>query len=108
MRRLRIKRRYLDAIMRGDKSLEIRVGYGNIKQLRAGDSLMLESGPATGVVHIQDIRVYGTFEEMLDIEPWQDIVPQAATTSEALAVIQGIYPPDKERLGVYVLELQKA
>ena len=107
MRKMRIKRPYYDAIMSGEKTLEVRVGYNSIKQLKAGELLQLETGHTSGVVRIKSIRIYRSFADMLAAEPWQQIVPQAESEREALRLLRKIYPDHKENLGVHVIEVQK-
>ena len=108
VRKMRIKRPYYDAIMSGRKTLEVRVGYDSIRRLKSGELLQLETGHTSGVVRIKSIRIYDSFVDMLTIEPWSEIVPQVSTESEALELLRGIYPPHKERLGVHVIEIEKA
>ena len=98
---------YFDAIMSGRKTLEVRVGYDNIKRLKAGELLQLETGHTSGVVRIKSIRVYDNFVDMLATEPWREIVPQVDSEAAALKLLQGIYPANKERLGVHVIEVEK-
>lgn len=107
VRKLRIKRPYFDAIMSGRKTLEVRVGYDNIKKLQAGELLQLETGHTSGVVRIKSIRVYRSFADMLEMEPWRDIVPQVGDNEAALRLLREIYPEHKERLGVHVIEVEK-
>ena len=107
VRKMRIKRPYFDAIMSGRKTLEVRVGYDNIKRLRAGELLQLETGHTSGVVRIKSIRVYDNFADMLATEPWREIVPQVNDQTAALRLLREIYPSHKERLGVHVIEVEK-
>lgn len=55
-------------------------------------------------VKVKQVRRYKTFEEMLQVEPWARIVPEARSNEEVLSLLKRIYPPEKERLGVVVLE----
>ena len=107
VRKMRIKRPYFDAIMSGRKTLEVRVGYDNIKRLKAGELLQLETGHTSGVVRIKSIRIYDSFADMLATEPWHEIVPQVDNQTTALRLLREIYPSHKERLGVHVVELEK-
>ena len=107
MRKMRIKRPYYDAIMSGKKTFEVRVGYNSIKRLNSGELLQLETGHTSGVVRIKSIRIYRNFADMLATEPWQQIVPQAESEKEALRLLRKIYPPHKEKLGIYVIEIEK-
>ncbi len=108
VRKLRIKRPYYDAIMAGRKTLEVRVGYDNIKKLAAGELLQLETGRTSGVVRIKAIRIYRDFADMLANEEWREIVPQVNSEQEALALLRDIYPAHKEKLGVHVLNIEKS
>lgn len=107
VRKMRIKRPYYDAIMSGRKTLEVRVGYDNIKRLKAGEMLQLETGHTSGVVRIKSIRIYDNFADMLATEPWREIVPQVNSEAEAVRLLREIYPVHKERLGVHVIEVEK-
>lgn len=107
VRTMRIKRPYYDAIMSGRKTLEVRVGYDNIRKLKAGELLQLETGHTSGVVSIKAIRVYDNFVDMLSTEPWREIVPQVDSQDKALNLLRDIYPPNKEKLGVYVIQVEK-
>ena len=108
VRKMRIKKPYYDAIMSGRKTLEVRVGYGSIKRLRAGELLQLETSHESGAVQIKSIRTYDNFAKMLATEDWRQIVPQAKDRAEALRLLQKIYPPRKEKLGVYTIEVAKS
>lgn len=104
MRMMRVKRQYFNAIMAGTKPLEVRVGYGNIKTIKVGEQIRLECNPHHGVVEVTDVRVYKTFADMLAKEKAGHIVPD--NPAGALGVLQGIYPKEKETLGVYVFQLK--
>jgi ASC-1-like (ASCH) protein/predicted GNAT family acetyltransferase len=104
MKTMRVKRQYFDAIMAGTKPLEVRIGYNSIRKIAAGDQIRLECARLAGIVQVVAVRVYDTFAEMFDKEEAGHIVPE--NPQGALKVLQGIYPPDKEALGVYVLQLK--
>ncbi len=104
-RKMRIKRPYFDAIMKGEKTLEVRVGYGNIKRIRTGDLIELETSQTSGLVRVTDLRTYDSFVDMLEFEPWQQIVPNARDKAQALRMLQDIYPSNKEALGIYVFQI---
>lgn len=106
-RKMRIKKPYYDAIMSGCKTLEVRVGYGSIKRLRAGELLRLETSYESGMVQIKSIRVYSDFTKLLATEDWRQIVPQAKDKVEAIQILRKIYPPHKENLGVHAIEVVK-
>ncbi len=55
-------------------------------------------------VKVNAIRRYQTFEEMIAVEPWNRIAPDSKSREEVLFLLKQIYPADKEKLGVVVLE----
>ena len=96
-----IKDRYLQLILAGRKTIEIRVGYSNIRRLQVGDRLLLNN------LHpfvIQRIGHYACFKELLAHENTSSIAP-GLPPGELLEKLRTIYPPDKEALGVVALEI---
>lgn len=102
---LRIKKKYYDFIDSGKKPLEVRVGYSQILKIKEGDTVTFPdySNQAFDVVRVTR---YEEFAEMLDMEDSQKIIP-GVTKYKALEMLQEIYPEDKEKLGVFVIELRK-
>ena len=98
-----IKRRFLEEILAGRKTLEVRVGYSNIRQLKPGMQLLLNNEYP---VRIKAIRRYDSFEKMIGEEDAEKIVPGVGK-NEILQILKALYPPTKERLGVFVIELEK-
>lgn len=105
MRTLRVRKPYFNAIIAGTKTLEVRVGYGNIKNIRDGEQIQLQCGPTLRTITVTKVRKYPTFAAMLAEEDVRQIVPD--DPSNALHILQGIYPAEKEALGVFVLQLQR-
>ncbi|KKW43046.1 MAG: GCN5-related N-acetyltransferase [Candidatus Magasanikbacteria bacterium GW2011_GWA2_56_11] len=104
MRTMRVKANFHRLIMSGVKPLEVRVGYGNIKSIRVGEKIRLMSRSLDGVIRVLGVRRYDTFAEMLKHEDGGKIVP-GMDDRQVLQLLQDIYPPHKERLGVYVIEV---
>lgn len=102
---LRIKKDYFNLINKGLKSLEVRVGYSQIKKLKEGDTISFENYGKNSFAIVRITR-YDEFAEMLDNEKSEMIIP-GKTKYQALHMLQEIYPDDKEKLGVYVIELKK-
>ena len=107
MRTMRIKQRFFDLIQSNKKTHEVRVGYDSINRIRIGERIMLESHVNQMEVKVADIRRYRSFEDMLGMEPWERIVPDSRSREEVLSLLKRIYPGDKERLGVVVIEFAK-
>lgn len=97
-----VREEYLRHILKGDKTVEVRVGYQNIRRLRPGDVLLLnERYP----FRIRAIRVYPNHEALLAHEDPRAIAP-SMSLDELRETLRAIYPPEKEALGVYALELE--
>jgi ASC-1-like (ASCH) protein len=101
---IRIKSEYLEMIRDRTKSLEIRVGYPNILSIRTSDQILFISGSDRQTAAVTDVRRYETFSQMLVHEDFKKIVP-GLSKAEVLAILQQIYPPDKEALGVVALDV---
>jgi ASC-1-like (ASCH) protein len=99
-----VKQYFLDSIKDGRKTLEVRVAYDHVKGIQPGEKLRFLSRADSRVVLVKDVRRYGSFEEMLAIEDARRIAPGQAH-DEVLALLKDIYPPDRERLGIIVLDI---
>ena len=101
----RIKREYYNLINKGIKTLEVRVGYPDIKRIRKGDTITFKD---YSNIKFEVMRVtrYEDFPDMLDNEDSSKAIP-GVTKYKALDIYQAIYPEEKESLGVYVFELRK-
>jgi ASC-1-like (ASCH) protein len=106
MRTLRIQPQYLRLINSGEKTLEIRVGYDHIKTIKPGTVLKLISNSDSVMCEVRDVRVYPDLKKMIENEEISDTLPGVAPQN-ALKQLRKIYPPTKEQLGIYVLQLQK-
>lgn len=104
MRDMRVKKRFFDYIKSGRKDLEVRVGYNSIKTIRPGESINLTTHDEDMVIKVNQIRIYRTFADMLKTEKADRIAP-GSNQEQTQALLERIYPPEKERLGVYVLEI---
>jgi ASC-1-like (ASCH) protein len=96
-----IREEYLDWILQGKKSVEVRVGYSNIARLEVGDVLLLN---AQSPYEIRRIGRYASFEELLAHEDPLTIAPDFEP-DELLAALHTLYPAEKEALGVIALEI---
>lgn len=97
-----IRREFLKYILEGRKKVEIRVGYRNIRELKTGMTLILNGEQR---VRIREIREYPSFAEMVGKEDVNLIGPDLSK-EEILRVLRSIYPPLKEKLGVFVIEIE--
>ncbi len=96
-----IKDEYLQQILAGRKTVEVRVAYGNLTRLQPGDRLRLNDQHR---FIIRRIARYANFQEMLAHEDSTAIAPDLPSDRLPEA-LRAIYPPDKEALGVIALEI---
>jgi ASC-1-like (ASCH) protein len=100
-----IKEEFLQLILAGQKTVEVRVGYSNINRLQPGDVLLLNEQHPYRIVEIRD---YPDFEAMVSTENPETIMPGLSDPQLLLAGCRAIYPPEKEALGVVCLEIEPA
>jgi len=99
-----IKEEYLEWILDGRKTIEVRVGYSNIARLQAGDRLLLNGQYAFTIVRIGR---YANFEELLANEDPLSIAPELSP-DQTLHALRQIYTADKEALGVLAIQIMLA
>jgi ASC-1-like (ASCH) protein/ribosomal protein S18 acetylase RimI-like enzyme len=104
MRKMRVKQGFFEAIRSGEKTLEVRVGYDNIRTIQPGEKIQLMTSTSQQTIRVRDVRRYNSFVDMLGVEEPSAIAP-GSSRPEVLTLLQRIYPADKERLGVYVLDV---
>ena len=97
-----IKDEYLQQILSGHKTVEVRVAYSNIARLQPGDILLLNDQHRYAIT---DIRRYPDFEAMVAAEDPTAIAPDLSDRQALLEACRAIYPPQKEALGVITLEI---
>lgn len=107
MRTMRVKRRFYDLIFSGRKTLEVRIGYDSINRIQVGERIRLTTHTGSFEVKVSAIRRYQTFDEMLSAESYERIAPDSNSREEVLSLLKQIYPAQKERLGVVVLEFER-
>ena len=99
-----IKEEFLQQILEGRKTIEVRVAYSNITRLKPGDTLVLnEQHPFI----ITRISRYANFSDLLTHESANAIAPNSEPEN-LLPHIREIYPPEKEALGVVALAIKPA
>ena len=97
-----MKDMYLEQILAGQKTIEVRVAYSNIVRLEVGDRLLLND------VHpymIRRVARYRSFEALLADEEAEAIAP--GVPADALLVrMRELYSAEKESLGIIALEIE--
>jgi ASC-1-like (ASCH) protein len=100
-----IRDEYLEQILSGRKTVEVRVAYPNVARLETGDTLLLnEKHPYT----IAAVRCYPTFEALAAAENPTTIGPDLSHPDDLVRACRALYPPEKEALGVVALEIAPA
>jgi ASC-1-like (ASCH) protein len=107
-RELNIRAPYLELIADGTKTVEVRVGYPRMRAIQAGQELTFVSGGRRVPTRVMRVTEYPSFDAMLDHEDPRSIGGDLGDKpGELLAVIRSIYPPEKERLGVLAIEVER-
>jgi HAD superfamily hydrolase (TIGR01662 family) len=96
-----VREPYLGQILAGLKTVEVRVGYDNIRRLQPGDRLHLND---RYLFAIQRTGRYADFEELLAREDPAAIAPDLPP-DQLLAALRQLYPPEREALGAVALEV---
>jgi len=96
-----IQEEYLQSILSGRKTVEVRVAYANIARLQPGDRLLLNERYQ---YQIRRIGRYESFEDLLAVEDAAAIAPEI-DPQQLLRALRALYPPDRQALGVVALEI---
>jgi ASC-1-like (ASCH) protein len=102
---LRIKKIYFEELSCGRKSLEVRVGYPDIRRIKEGDVIHFENY-GSNLFDVVRVSVYNNFQQMLEYEGVRKVLP-GMSFGEALKTYRKIYRKEREALGVYVFELKR-
>jgi ASC-1-like (ASCH) protein len=104
---IRLKKEFFRQITSGRKTLEVRVAQRNLRSIQPGDMIRFVSGKEEQIVSVQAVRRYASHIQMIEAEDHTKIAPHLASQDELLAVLQQMYPPEKEQLGVIVLQIKR-
>lgn len=105
MREMRVKPRFINLIRSGRKSLEVRVGYDNINRIQVGERIRFVSHESALDVRVNAVRRYASIAQLLEKEAWEKIAPDLSSKEAVFQLLKNIYPPEKEKLGMVVLEI---
>lgn len=104
METLHIKKRPLKWILKGLKTLEIRLDYPDRYHYKVGHTLLLDGRYQ---IKILDIRIYDTFDHVLQNEPLERIMPEVRSAEEAKEFLETFYPVWKQKkYGIKVFEIE--
>jgi ASC-1-like (ASCH) protein len=102
---MNLYRRYFDLVADGSKTIEVRVQYPNLGNLKAGDHIRFVCGRDDALTRVKRVARYASLEEMLDAEGPENVNP-TSSRNQQLANIRRIYGPEKEALGVPAIEIE--
>ncbi|MER5322977.1 ASCH domain-containing protein [Streptosporangium roseum] len=103
---MNLYRMYFDMVASGRKTIEVRVCYPKLRNLKTGDRIRFACGAHECLVQVKRVARYTSFEEMLDTEGPANVNPDNSR-EEQLANIRRIYGPAKEALGVLAIEVER-
>ena len=92
---IRVKSPFLQAIKDRKKTVEIRVGYKTIKDIRVGDRINFITFTDCICVKIKQIHSYVSFENMFEYENYVDIMPWAENEDSVKGILNKFYPLEK-------------
>ena len=102
---LRIRPQYLQGVLDGRKTIEVRVAYPHLVKMSAGDTLTFNDQHA---YHVVKVNRYPGFDALLEGEDPVRIAPEISEQQALLRVLHEIYPPEKEALGVLAIHIAPA
>lgn len=105
VRSLRIYQRFFIMIQDGRKTVEVRVAYPSMKRIKVGDTVRFIGRSSNCDRLVTRVVLYRDFSEMMAAEDPVKINPEKSA-SDQLEEIRGIFPPNKERLGVIAFEYE--
>lgn len=108
MREMRVKPRFINLIRSLRKTLEVRVGYDNVNRIQVGERIRFVSHESTLDVRVNAVRRYPSIAQLLEKEAWEKIAPDLSSKEAVFQLLKNIYPPEKEKLGMVVLEIVPA
>lgn len=104
---INIREPYLELIADGTKTVEVRVGYPNMRRIAPGQLLRFTAGPRHVRARVIVVIEYESFEALLDAEDTVSIGGEGMSHEELLAICREIYPPEKEALGVLAIHIEQ-
>ncbi|UGQ12368.1 ASCH domain-containing protein [Yinghuangia sp. ASG 101] len=105
-RTINIRRPFLELIVAGVKTIEVRVGYPSMRKIQAGQPLTFVSGDLSYSTTVDHVAEYPSFDALLDAEDAAAIGGEDMSRDELLRACRDIYPPAKEALGVLAIHLR--
>jgi ASC-1-like (ASCH) protein len=91
-------------ILNGVKTLEGRVGYGNIKNIQVNDHIYFNGRYKAKITKVSK---YPSFRQAVNKENYKKLIPDADSHENAISIYESLFPLWKQRqLGVYIFEFE--
>lgn len=100
-----LKRPYFDQVVSGRKRVEVRVRHARWSELAPGERIRFACDDDVCLVTVVKVVVYPSFEELLDAEDADAVIPDTPRDQQ-LKQLRSIYGPDKEALGVLAIAIE--
>ncbi len=102
---INVREPYLGYILSGEKTVEGRLNKGKFKEIEIGDVLSINDIAKFKII---GKRIYNSFEEMIEKEEVDNVVPDKKTIDEAVDIYHKFYSPVEEKeFGVVAIEIVK-
>lgn len=102
--RLYVREEYLEMIKSGEKKIEVRVAYPQLKGIKAKDKILFNNEVPAEVI---SVKKYETFRQVLREEPIEKIFPDKPSFEQAVKRFHNMYPKWKEnRYGVIAIKFR--
>jgi ASC-1-like (ASCH) protein len=102
---LPIYMQYFKFIESGRKTIEVRVGYSFIRNIQVGDHIRFKSRNLTCEVEVVRKTEYPSAAILMEKEDSAK-VNHTRTQEQQIHDINSIYPPQKQKLGVFAIEFK--
>lgn len=101
-----LKDRWLNLIKNGRKTVEGRLNKGIFNQLRINDIILWKSFNDSVKTKVTYINVYHSFEDMIQTEGLDNILPSINTISDGVNVYREFYKDSDKIYGVVAVGLE--
>ncbi|XP_002987745.2 uncharacterized protein LOC9651814 [Selaginella moellendorffii] len=102
--RLHVQDRFLSQLRDGSKIVEGRCATGFYSRIRPGDYLLFNG---VLIMETKDVRAYESFQDMLETEGLENVLPGIESVEEGIGIYRGFYSRETEALGVLALHVSQ-
>lgn len=102
---INVQEPYFSFIKEGKKTVEGRLNKGKFADIEVGDICLVNDDFEVKII---GKRLYKTFQEMIEVEGVEKVIPDANSVEEVVVVYYKFYTKEKEaEHGVVALEVKK-